>query len=354
MGVLDNKCPACGAKITFNPKNQMWDCEYCGSKFTLEEMQKHENASNEKVNAKTGDNKIKKDTTDGVSLDVYRCENCGAEIVADETVTATFCVYCGSTAILKDKIDDGVIPNLIIPFKNVKDDAITAFKKLYKNKLLVPKSFKSQKNIEKITGVYIPFWAYDLTGDGNISFNASDTRYWSDSQYDYTEISRYLVEKSGHFEYDKVLADASSRFADDLMDSLEPFNYNDLVEYNHAYLSGFFAEKYDVLEDACLERAEDRSMNTCVSLVSNSIPHQSKMVLNNNIKIIKNNSYYLMLPVWMLNVKYRDKMYTFAMNGQTGKIIGNLPVGIKETIIASVLVFVGLFLIATLIVYFVS
>ena len=138
------------------------------------------------------------------------------------------------------------------------------------------------------------------------------------------------------------------------MDSLEPFNYNDLVEYNHAYLSGFFAEKYDVLEDACLERAEDRSMNTCVSLVSNSIPHQSKTVQHNDIKITKNNSYYLMLPVWMLNVKYRDKMYTFAMNGQTGKIIGNLPVGIKETIIASVLVFVGLFLIATLIVYFVS
>ena len=115
LEVLDNKCPACGAKITFNPKNQMWDCEYCGSKFTLDEMKKHNNASSDEANKK--DLKPSKNL-DG--LDVYRCKNCGAEVMADEQTTATFCVYCGSTTILKDKINEGVVPTKIIPFKRLK------------------------------------------------------------------------------------------------------------------------------------------------------------------------------------------------------------------------------------------
>lgn len=348
VNALDNKCPTCGAKITFDPRSQTWNCEYCGSKFTLEEMEKYDNASSLDANT------VKESNNNTTELDVYRCKNCGAEIVADETVTATFCVYCGSTAILKDKIDSGIAPNLIIPFKNVKEDAVSAFKKVTKNKILTPSSFKSEKNIQKITGVYIPFWAYDLVADGDISFNASDTRCWSDSHYDYTEISNYLVEKTGHFEYEKVLADASSRFDDDLMDSLEPFNYSELTKYNHAYLSGFLAEKYDVSEEDSLERAKTRSMNTCVNLVSSSIPHQSRSLKTNNINIVKKASNYIILPVWMVNIKYKNKMYTFAMNGQTGKIVGNIPIGIKETILWSVIVFVGFLLLATLIMYFVG
>lgn len=347
VNALDNKCPACGAKITFNPTSQTWNCEYCGGKFTLEEMEKYDNASSLDANTVKKNNK----TTD---LDVYRCKNCGAEIVADETVTATFCVYCGSTAILKDKIDAGIAPNLIIPFKNVKEDAVLAFKNVTKKKILTPSSFKSEKNIQKITGVYIPFWAYDLVADGNISFNASDTRHWSDSEYDYTEISNYLVEKNGHFEYEKVLADASSRFDDDLMDSLEPFNYNELTKYNHAYLSGFMAEKYDVTEEDSLERAKTRSMNTCVELVSSSIPHQSKSLKTNDINIVKKDSNYIILPVWMVNIKYKNKMYTFAMNGQTGKIVGNIPVGVKETILWSIIIFIGFLLLATVVMYFIG
>lgn len=348
VNALDNKCPTCGTKITFDPKSQTWNCEYCGSKFTLEEMEKYDNASSLDANTVKESN-----NNNTAELDVYRCKNCGAEIVADETVTATFCVYCGSTAILKNKIDSGIAPNLIIPFKNVKEDAVSAFKKVTKNKILTPSSFKSEKNIQKITGVYIPFWAYDLVADGNISFNASDTRCWSDSHYDYTEVSNYLVEKTGHFEYEKVLADASSRFDDDLMDSLEPFNYSELTKYNHAYLSGFLAEKYDVSEEDSLERAKTRSMNTCVSLVSDSIPHQSRSLKTNNINITKKASNYIILPVWMVNIKYKNKMYTFAMNGQTGKIVGNIPIGIKETILWSIIVFISFLLLATLIMYFV-
>ena len=351
MEALDNRCPSCGAKITFNPKNQMWDCSYCGSKFSLEEMKKHHNASNENVNSVSkGKNSKKENLKD---LDVYHCKNCGAEIMADATTTATFCVYCGSTAILKERIEAGRVPDLIIPFKNVKEDAISAFRQVVKHKPLTPKCFKNEKNIQKITGVYIPFWAYDFKADGEMEFLAKDIRTWSDYYYHYTETSRYEVRSRGHFDYSKVLADASTRFADDLMDSLEPFQYDQLEKYNHAYLSGFFAEKYDVDEKVALERAEKRTMNTCVQLIDNSILHQVKTLRDNQMKIEKVGSYYIMLPVWMVNIQYNNKYYLFAMNGQTGKIVGNLPVGIKEVILWSIFLFLIFFLLGLGVMYLV-
>lgn len=341
MEVLDNKCPSCGAKIDFNPVNQMWNCEFCGSKYSLDDMKKYDNASNIKNNT------VNSNSFNGMTN--YHCKNCGAEIIADDTVTATFCVYCGSTAILKEKIDSGRAPDLIIPFKNTKESAAKAFENLTKGKPLMPKKFKELKNIEKISGVYIPFWAYDITGDGSITFDCSDVSTWSDSEYRYEKTSNYETTVEGHFDYDKVLADGSSRFRDDLMDSIEPFNFKELKEYNHTYLSGFLAEKYDIDEDKSLKRAIDRSMKTCINLSDREINHNNTSVSKNNINLVKKKTSYIMLPVWMVNIKYKDKIYTFAMNGQTGKMVGNIPVGIKETIIMGLIIFIVTFGIGILI-----
>lgn len=343
MEALDNKCPACSAKIDFNPKSQMWECEYCGSKFTLEEMQKHKNASSEEANTVTN-NDSKKELTN------YHCKNCGAEIVADDTVTATFCVYCGSTAILKEKIDEGIAPEEIIPFKNTKEEARDAFTKLTKGKPLMPRKFKEVRNIEKISGVYIPFWAYDIECDGEISFNCTDITTWSDSKYMYTKTDKYLSTVDGHYEYNKVLADASSRFKDELMDSIEPFNYSELVKYNHAYLSGFLAEKYDVSQEDAFKRAESRSVNSSIDLARTKVIHQSVVNGKNSLNVKNKKTNYIMLPVWMVNINYNNKIYTFAMNGQTGRMVGDIPIGKKETVLWAIGIFIVLFTIGCLIV----
>lgn len=342
---LDNKCPACGANIKFNPKNQMWDCEYCGSKFSLEEMKKHDNASNEKVNKKE-ENK-KGQTLNG--LDVYRCKSCGAEVIADTNTTATFCVYCGNTAILKEKITSGVAPSKIIPFKKVKEDAVEAFKNLSRGRPLMPKFFNNPKNIDKIKGVYIPFWAYDLSISGDICFRAEDITSWSDYNYNYVKTDRYLSLRNSNMNFNKVLVDGSTRFDDDLMDSLEPFNLDELEDYNHAYLSGFLAEKYDVESDKAIERANFRAMESAITKVMESVHHQTKVVDTNSMNIKKMEDYYILLPVYMVNIKYNDKMYTFAMNGQTGEIVGNIPLDIKKTVIISILIFIVSFILLYLV-----
>ncbi|MDO5003652.1 MAG: hypothetical protein Q4E39_05460 [bacterium] len=346
MEVLDNKCPACGAKIEFNPKNQKWDCSYCGSKFSIEEMQKYDNASskeNNKIEVKLNSEKKLEE------MDVYHCKNCGAEVMADETTTATFCLYCGSTTILKDRIIDGIAPSKIIPFKNVKDDVVKEFKNLYKGRPLMPKLFNDAKNIEKLVGVYIPFWSYDLNVFGDINFKTSDTKTWSDYDYSYTKTDEYLTKKDARMNYNGVLVDASSRFDDDLMDSLEPFNFNELQEYNHAYLSGFLSEKYDVDQNKAIERASTRAMNTSIEQIKNTITKNVDCVESNNLNIKNINTDYILLPVWMMNIDYNGKKYMFAMNGQTRKIVGNIPIDKKKAVIIFLFIFVIVFIIGLII-----
>lgn len=343
MEALDNKCPACGAKIDFNPINQKWDCIYCGSSFSLDEIQKCNNPNIVDTNEK---NVIGAEHNN--EMDVYCCKNCGAEIMADETTVATFCVYCGSTAILKDKINASKIPNFIIPFQNEKKDAIEAFKNLTKHKPLAPRCFKSSKNIEKVMGVYIPFWAYDLEASGTVEFIGKDYKHWRDEEYYYTKTSKYEVKKSGKFDFSKVLADASSKFSDDLMDSLEPFDYKQLTEYNHAYLAGFLADKYDISEEKGLERVSGRTNDTAVDLIKSTVNHESVEVNNNQISVRQKRVYYLLIPVWMVSIRYKEKNYIFAMNGQTGKIVGDIPIGIKEFVIWSISIFIVLFILTFL------
>ena len=343
MEALDNKCPACGAKITFNPENQMWDCEYCGSKFTLDEMKKHSNASSDDSNSNV--DKFKK--LDG--LDVYTCKNCGAEVMADETTTSTFCVYCGSTAILKDRINDGIAPTKIIPFKKVKDEATKAFISLSKGRPLMPKLFNNKENVKKVSGVYIPFWKYDLNVNGNLDFDCKDIKTWSDYNYNYTKTDTYLAKRNADLNFNNILVDGSSRFNDDLMDSLEPFRLEELVEYNHAYLSGFLAEKYDVKSEDAVTRANKRAMNSSIDVVRESVVHQTKVPVNNSLNITCKYTDYILLPVWMVNIKYKEKDYTFAMNGQTGEIVGNIPLDMMKTILISIGIFIMSFIVCFLI-----
>ena len=239
---LENRCPACKASISFNPKAGKWKCDYCGSEFTLEEMQKHsDNASTEQKNKK--EPKPAKDNYDGYVS--FKCESCGAEIIADDQTSATFCVYCGNTAILQSKLSGKFSPDKMIPFKKTKEEAIEAFKKLSKGRPLMPKNFNNTTNIEKIRGVYIPFWLYDINVSGDIVMDAKTVEHWTVGDTHYTRTNTFKVTRGGNMNFNNVPVDGSTRFDNDIMNTIEPFDYKDLVPYNHAYLSGFYAEKYD-------------------------------------------------------------------------------------------------------------
>ena len=335
---LENKCPSCNASIKFNPKLSKWKCEYCASEFTLEEMQQYNNASSKQ------NNQLKEqiDNTDYIS---YKCQSCGAEIIADEQTTATFCVYCGNTAILKSKLSGKFCPDKIIPFKKEKNEAIEAFSKIRKGRPLAPKDFNNKNNIEKIRGIYIPFWIYDLQVAGDLNYSAKTVEHYSRGDTHYTKTNYYKIFRSGSMNYLGIPVDGSTKFTNDIMNTIEPFDYKDLEVYNHAYLSGFLAEKYDVDGVKAFMEAQYRALeSTKTEMLNSSSGYIDKSVFQNTLKANQLKREYVLLPVWMVNIKYKNEQYLFAMNGQTGEFVGNIPLDKTKTVIYSVLVYVLVFI----------
>lgn len=347
--VLDHKCPSCGGKLDFKPKLGKWKCNYCGNEYTMDELQKYNNASSEQNNVSFEEENVD-NYQDYIS---YTCKDCGAEIVADKETTATFCVYCGNTAILKNKLSGKFEPSMIIPFKKEKSDAEEAFKALAKGRPLVPKTFTDEKNIEKIRGIYIPFWFHNFEIEGELDFSGHTYDYWSVGDTDYTRTNNYMIQREGKAEFKSVPVDGSTRFDDDLMNTIQPYDYKELVPYNHAYLSGFLAERFDVESEKTRPSLEKSTLEDCKNLFLESAPKYSGKVIKSNTLHTANYSVkYVLLPVYMVNVKYLGKMYTFAMNGQTGEFIGNIPVDRKKAWCIAICLFVGLFVLFLAATYF--
>ena len=343
---LDHKCPNCNAVLKFNPHGQNWKCDYCRGEFNLDQIMAYEEKSG-KVLEKEANTKSKDD------IDIYSCPNCGAQIIADPNTSTTSCVYCKNTAILKDKLQGEFNPNYVIPFKFTKEDAINAFKKLGKGKILMPKAFNDKNNINEMSGIYIPFWLYDYDADGVIEADCKRITTWRSGNYRYTKTDTYLVTRGGTMSFERIPVDGSKRFENDIMNSIEPFEYKDLKEFNYSYLSGFLSEKYDVTKDEAMNEAIGRAKNSFIEEMKKDIVGYNTVVpTKDSINLNNKNDCYVLLPVWMLNIKYKDKIYTFAMNGQTGKLIGNIPIDKKKAVIIWILLFIVTFALLFLICYF--
>ena len=338
------KCPGCGSPLPYDASVKKWKCEACGSEYdAIQVMQMTQDSDKDTDTQKmpkppspppyiTNDApgmppQYNNDQGYGPQpdLDLYRCKNCGAEMVADETTAATFCVYCGSTSILKSRLEGQFRPSRVVPFAKTKQDAIAAFKNLMNTENFVPNDFTRESNIEKITGVYIPFWLYSGTAQGHIRGQLHKVTSWRSGNYRYTKTDIYDVERAGSVAFSGIPADGSKKFDDDTMDSIEPFDLKGLVPFNYAYLSNFLAEKYDVTADEDRERAAGRMRNS-ISAHLHATVNGTLVGEQQNIRENISNVEYVMLPVYMLNTFWQGKPYIFAMNGQTGKLVGDVPV----------------------------
>lgn len=336
--VLDNKCPSCGAAIFFKPSLGKFKCDFCESEYTAEQLKNMEEINKQEV--------INDD------YDSYNCPDCGASVIADKNTAATFCLYCGNASIIKSRLSGEFAPSKLIPFKMEKQKAIDAFKKLRKGRPLVPRSFVSEKNIEKITGLYIPFWLYEVDVSGTINADCTKVKSWTSGNTRYTKTDYYKLERTGGMLYERIPVDGSTRFNNDIMNSIEPFDYSALVDYNHAYLSGFLAEKYDINKDDAFSDAKIRALNSSVEEMLNSmVGYTSKKVTTNSLSSSLKSCEYVLLPVWMVNVKYKDKYYLFAMNGESGEFIGDIPLDKKKTFMMGIFVFIGAFIFSIFITY---
>ena len=255
------KCPACGGAIEFDSKSQKMKCPYCDTEFELEtlkeldEQMEREAGQQDDLSGWQTDagGEWQEGETDG--MNVYTCQSCGGEIIADENTGASNCPYCGNPVIMTEKFKGALRPDLVIPFKLDKKAAKEAYYRHIKGRTFLPKAFRRENHINEIKGLYVPFWLFDGDVDADVRYKATKVRMWSDHDYDYTETSYYSVERSGEMTFVSVPVDGSEKMADDLMESIEPFKISESVDFQNAYLSGYLADKYDVSEKESINRA---------------------------------------------------------------------------------------------------
>ena len=263
----------------------------------------------------------------------FQCPSCGGKILCDDTTAASFCPYCDNPTIMPSQVSGGVKPDAVIPFIKTREDAQAAFLQLCKGKKLLPKFFTEEQRLEKITGMYVPFWIYDCDGSFNGSFKATRVHVWSDATYDYTRTDHYLLNRAATAQFEGIPMDGSSKMDDTFMEAIEPFDYSELVDFDTAYLSGYLADKYDVESEAGKDRIRERVENSINSQIQTSlVGYATVLPTSRSLKVNHSKARYVLLPVWMLNTRYKDKIYTFAMNGQTGKMIGTFPICPKRSL----------------------
>ena len=260
-------------------------------------------------------------------LRTYVCKSCGGEIVGDENTAATSCPFCGNPVVMMGQFSGALKPDLVIPFKLDKNAAKAGLMQHLSGKRLLPKIFKDQNHIDEIKGIYVPFWLFDTDADAQVRYRTTKVRVWSDSKYDYTDTSHFLVNRSGSVSFEHIPVDGSTKMPDDLMESIEPFNFSAAVDFQTAYLAGYLADKYDVDAEQSIERANERVKRSTEEVFASTVHgYQTVVTESSNIRLHGGKAKYALYPVWILNTTWQGKKYTFAMNGQTGKFVGDLPV----------------------------
>ncbi len=331
--LLERKCPCCGGAVRFDTGSQKLKCPYCDTEFDIEAAAQNDVNADipevEQIEWNSDNNKWAAGETDGMK--VYGCNSCGGEIVADETTAATSCPYCGNPVVMKGQFEGALRPNLVIPFKYDKKAAKEALKKHIATKKFVPAAFKDENHLDEIKGVYVPHWLFTCDAQTGINYKAEKIRTWADNNYTYTETSHFNVFRSGNLSFDNVPVDGSTKMPDDLMESIEPFNINEAVDFNTAYLAGYLADKYDVDADTSIHRANERIRNSTADAFRDTVQGYTNVSTENiNLNIANGIYRYALYPVWILNTNWNGKKYTFAMNGQTGKFVGDIPTDNKK------------------------
>lgn len=328
--IRNHKCPGCGSPLRFDSESQNLVCDSCGSGFDVDTVSQYDA---EAAGIENGDeaswNAYKGTAWDaeGESVDVHVCPSCGAEIVTEATTAVTKCPYCDNVTVISGRLSGALRPDCVIPFRISPAEARECIAEFCRRKPLLPRRFIDDLHLEEAQGLYIPFWLFDCSADGRATFIGTKVRHWSDRNYNYTETSRYRVFRRGSMSFSKIPADGSRKADDTLMESIEPYDYSDLTEFGTGYLSGFIADKYDVDADESKLRANARVKRSVdAALTATVLGYSSLIPSGSSVKISDGTVRYAMLPVWLLHYDYHGTRYTYAINGQTGRTVGKLPI----------------------------
>lgn len=343
MATVSIKCPNCGGGLQFDPAAQNYECEYCLSRFTQEELEKIAPKLDEAQDSQGTENRkgeraprqedASLEQTDMEGARVYTCPSCGAEIVTDETTAASFCFYCHNPVILQGRLQGRYRPDYVLPFTIDKERATEIFLEWLKKKRFVPSDFYAPEQIEKMTGVYFPYWLYSCQIDGKLEGEGTRLRSWQAGNVQYTETQKYDIFRQGTMDIHQVPRNALKKADKKLVEGVMPFDAKTMKPFSMGFLSGFFAEKRDMEQEQFQMEVEQEVRGFAIeNLRSSTGGYHSIQTRSQEAKIRESKWEYALLPVWTLTYIERKTgaIYYFACNGQSGKVCGKLPVDSKK------------------------
>lgn len=327
--VFSHKCPNCDGPLLFDPSNQTFHCEYCLSVFTEDSLE----SSNEQETAEN------LNQTSEELFNLYDCPSCGAEIVTDDTTAATFCYYCHNPVVLKDRVSGEFLPNNILPFKISKEQAKENFLSWTKSKKFIPKDFFNASQIEKITGIYFPYWKTDAEAKARLDATGTKITVWRVGDTEYTRTRKYKLTRGGTISFRNIIKNALKKNSKQLMiESVQPFPLNDVTSFDSKYLSGFQAEKRDIEFQELEPSLTNEISRYTRDILENEMNGFTTISINQHkSKVLSQSNKYLLLPVWVVTYQSdkSEEPYYYAMNGVTGRTSGKLPINKPKLIGAS-------------------
>ena len=342
-GTIEHQCSNCGAAMSFDIGSQMVVCQYCGAEYDPRSILVDEGSKEAEDSSLDLAENGGEDWEDGDldSLDEYSCGTCGSGLYTERTTSATVCPFCGNPVILKGRLEGSLRPDKVIPFKFDREKALEALDRHYRKRCFVPRGFKEESMVDEIKGLYVPYWVYSADIYADMGYTAvKEHTILLGKHGDVKERKYYHVRREGRISYDHLPADASTKMPDDLMDSLEPFNISEADSFKTDYLSGYVADKYDVPQEDVLPRMRRRIANSVDKAFKNTVEGYDEVSLSSSdIRAERSDADYVLYPIWLFNMRWDEKMYTFAMNGQTGKVAGDIPVDRRKLGIFSVSLF---------------
>lgn len=333
MTTLAYNCPNCGAELYFNADKQKMCCEFCLSEYTDAEIK----AAQGDVTAKE---KAHNDEEFCAHMDEYVCPNCGAEVIADENTAASICTYCHSPVVLKGKLSGQFMPDKIVPFAYGKDEAINKFRAFIKKRWFLPRNFAKKEQLEKISGIYYPFWVTDADTYSEMAADCTKVRTWVSGDTRYRETSYYKAVREGEIHFEDIVTSAISDADKQMLEGILPFPSDALQPFSMTQLSGFTAKKRDIERSALSNEVREKMNVYAQTLLFRTVNgYTTRVPRYTKVSIHKSHWEYALMPIWLLTYKTRKRTYTYAMNGHTGKIYGELPISIKKLLLACSAVF---------------
>lgn len=318
--ILHYPCPNCGAEMTYDIKKGKLHCGHCSGEIALSSIIQQSTSRTAEGGTST---EINGKILAGAE---YHCPNCGGLMITKDKETSMICAYCGAPMILADRLTGKRRPVKLLPFQLDRQDAEKAFRKWCRNGRFAPKGFTSAENIQRLKGMYIPYWLFQFDARVDISAQATNVRIFRQGDYQVTETEFYDIQRAYKLQYKDIPLDASRQLEDGEMAKLEPFNFNELKTFDMPYLAGFDSSSYDFDDGELSPSAKDKVRKYARDYAQGAVSGYSTVHLNGHtVNFEREEEAFIFVPIWFVDYNYHGKVYKFMMNGQNGRIAGTPP-----------------------------